>query len=316
MTAKRNFIKHRKAFFAVSIALLVLIFACAAIFGISMDIEFKGGAMVELQYQGEPDMAGVQSLLTQQFGSGVSFQQGNNIATEESSLTVNLPGVETVTAEELEGVLATLNEQYPDNAFSQLKTSNVNPTIGREFFQKSLVAVAAACVLILIYIAIRFRKIGGAPAGVMAIIALLNDLIVVFGVFVVLRIPLNGNFIAAMLTILGYSINDTVVMYDRIRENESLFGKKMPFEDLVNLSINQSIRRSVNTTLTTCMALATVCVVAVVFGLDSIFTFSLPLMVGMISGLYTSLFITTSLWVTWENYKKKHGIGKGKKKTA
>ena len=152
------------------------------------------------------------------------------------------------------------------------------------------------------------------PAGVMAIIALINDLTVVFGVFVVLRIPLSGNFIAAMLTILGYSINDTVVMYDRIRENEGLYGKKLGFESLVNASINQSLRRSVNTTLTTCMALLTVCVVSVLFGLDSIFTFALPLMIGMISGLYTSLFITTSLWVTWENFRVKHGIGKKKGK--
>ena len=98
-------------------------------------------------------------------------------------------------------------------------------------------------ILILVYIAIPLRKIGGMPAGVMAIIALINDLTVVFGVFVVLRIPLNGNFIAAMLTILGCSINDTVVMYDRIRENEGLYSKKLGFESLVNASINQSLRR-------------------------------------------------------------------------
>lgn len=314
MTAKYNFIQHRKVFFAISIALLVFIVGFAAIFGVPMDIQFKGGAMVVLGYEGEPDMQGVQSILSDVFGSGLSFQQGNDIATGESTLTVNLPGAETVTAQELEKALVSVQTTYPDNKFEQLEMSNVNPTIGKEFFQKSWVAVAAACILILIYIAIRFRKIGGAPAGVMAIIALLNDLTVVFGVFVVLRIPLNGNFIAAMLTILGYSINDTVVMYDRIRENESLFGKKPGFETLVNVSINQSLRRSVNTTLTTCMALLTVCIVSVVFGLNSIFTFVLPLMVGMVSGLYTSLFITTSLWVSWENYKTKHQIGAKKKK--
>ncbi len=312
MTAKYDFMKHRKVFFAISLVLVVLILGTALILGVPMDIQFKGGAMVVLGYQGDLDMSGVKTCVSDVLGNGLSFQQGNDIATGANSLTITMPGAQTVTAEQMEDALQNLGEAYPDNQFEQLQIRNVNPTIGREFFQKSWVAVAAACLLILIYIALRFRKIGGLPAGVMAIIALINDLFIVFGVFVVLRIPLNGNFIAAMLTILGYSINDTVVMYDRIRENESLYGRKMGFVTLVNNSINQSLRRSVNTTVTTCVALATVCVVAVMFGLDSIFTFALPLMIGMISGLYTSLFITTSLWVTWEEYKEKHHIGKKK----
>ncbi len=312
MTAKYDFMKHRKVFFTISLVLVVLILGTALILGVPMDIQFKGGAMVVLGYQGDLDMSGVKTCVSDVLGNGLSFQQGNDIATGANSLTITMPGAQTVTAEQMEDALQNLSEAYPDNQFEQLQIRNVNPTIGREFFQKSWVAVAAACLLILIYIALRFRKIGGLPAGVMAIIALINDLFIVFGVFVVLRIPLNGNFIAAMLTILGYSINDTVVMYDRIRENESLYGRKMGFVTLVNNSINQSLRRSVNTTVTTCVALATVCVVAVMFGLDSIFTFALPLMIGMISGLYTSLFITTSLWVTWEEYKEKHHIGKKK----
>ena len=98
-------------------------------------------------------------------------------------------------------------------------------------------------------------------------------------------------------------LNDTVVMYDRIRENRNLYGDKMPFEELVNHSVNQSLRRSINTTLTTCLALATICVMAVVFGLDSIFTFAFPLMMGMLSGVYTSLCVSTSCWVCWNGRK-------------
>ena len=138
----------------------------------------------------------------------------------------------------------------------------------------------------------------------MAIVALLHDLFVVFGVFALLRIPLNGNFIAAMLTILGYSINDTVVIYDRIRENSALYGKKMPLTQLVNLSINQSFSRSLMTSITTCAALAIVCVVAMVFKLDSIFTFAFPLMFGMISGVYSTICIATQLWVDWKERRK------------
>ena len=195
----------------------------------------------------------------------------------------------------------------------------MDPTIGKEFFAKSIVAVVAASLLILVYIAVRFKKIGGWPAGSMAVVALVHDLIVVYGVFVVMRIPLNGNFIAALLTILGYSINDTVVIYDRVRENRQLYGNSMDFATLVNNSINQSLRRSINTTISTLLALGTVCVVSVVFGLDSIFTFAFPLIIGMISGVYSTICIAGPLWVEWELHKKakprkkKAGIGNTKR---
>ena len=154
--------------------------------------------------------------------------------------------------EQLDNLLAALNEQYPDNKFVQNEVSNVDATIGKEFLLKSVVALVAACVLILLYVAYRFRKIGGLKAGSTAIVALLHDMIVVFGVLVLLRIPLNGNFIADLLTILGYSINDTVVIYDRIRENSALYSKKqMGLAELVNLSVNQSFARSLMTSITT-----------------------------------------------------------------
>ena len=121
----------------------------------------------------------------------------------------------------------------------------------------------------------------------------------------VLRTALDGNFIAAMLTILGYSINDTVVVYDRIRENRTLMGKKASFEELVNHSVNQSARRTLITTITTVMALGVMCIVAKLYGLDSIFTFAFPLMMGMISGVYTSLCVSTSAWVLCSERKPK-----------
>ena len=137
------------------------------------------------------------------------------------------------------------------------------------------------------------------------VLALVNALMVVFGTFVLLRTALDGNFIAAMLTILGYSINDTVVVYDRIRENRALMGKKGSFEELVNQSVNQSARRTLITTITTVMALGVMCIVAKLYGLDSIFTFAFPLMMGMISGVYTSLCVSTSAWVLWSERSKK-----------
>ena len=210
-----------------------------------------------------------------------------------------------MTTEEVGALLTTLNEQYPDNAFDENEINNVNPTIGKEFLLKSVVAVVTACLLILVYVAYRFRKVCGLEGGATAIVALLHDLIIVYGVFVLLRIPLNGNFIAAMLTILGYSINDTVVIYDRIRENSALYGKRqMSRGELVNLSINQSFGRSLMTSITTCVAFGVVCVVSIVFKLESIFTFALPLLFGMISGVYSTVCIASQLWLDWQQRKK------------
>ncbi len=123
--------------------------------------------------------------------------------------------------------------------------------------------------------------------------------------FVILRIPLNGNFIAALLTILGYSINDTVVIYDRIRENSALYSKKqMSLAELVNLSINQSFARSLMTSITTCLALGVVCMISVIYRLDSIYSFAFPLLFGMVSGVYSTICIATPLWVDWKSKKK------------
>lgn len=302
-TAKYDFISKRRLFFGISAFIIVAILVCSFIFGVQMDIQFKGGALVNLGYQGEINVSTLEQELKSVLGNGITVQNANNTTTGQQTVTISLPGAETVNTQKLDDLLAQLNKDFPENSFVQLEVQNVNAIMGHEFLLKCIVAVIVACLLVLIYVWIRFRPIGGKTAGMFAICALLNDLLVVFGVFVVLQIPLNGNFIAAMLTILGYSINDTVVIYDRIRENRKLLGNRVPFEQLVNVSINQSLRRSINTTVTTCTALGIVCIVSVIFQLPSIFTFALPLMIGIASGLYTSLFVATGLWVEWESRK-------------
>ena len=300
-----RFIPNRKKFYGFSCALIAAVLVFCGVFGVHMDVEFKGGSMVTLAYQGEADLSALKSTISGELNqSNLTLQTGSDISGSQT-LTVTLPGSQTLTTEQLDNLLSTLNEQYPDNAFAQNEVSNVDATIGKEFLLKSVVALVAACVLIMLYVAYRFRRIGGFKAGATAVVALLHDLFVVFGVFVILRIPLNGNFIAAMLTILGYSINDTVVIYDRIRENSALYSKKqLSLPELVNLSINQSFSRSLMTTITTCCALGVVCVVSIIYRLDSIYTFAFPLLFGMISGVYSTICIATPLWVDWKQRKK------------
>ena len=304
-TPSINFIGNRKKFYTFSCALIAVVLVFCAVFGVKMDVEFKGGSMITLAYEGDVDLNDLKSAIGSELGkSDLTLQTGSDISGNQT-LTVTLPGSDTLTTEQLDNLLTSMNEQYPDNNFAQNEVSNVDATIGNEFLLKSVVALVAACVLILLYVAYRFRKIGGLKAGSTAIVALLHDMFVVFGVFVILRIPLNGNFIAALLTILGYSINDTVVIYDRIRENSALYGKKqMSLAELVNLSINQSFARSLMTSITTCLALGVVCVISVIYRLDSIYSFAFPLLFGMVSGVYSTICIATPLWVDWKNKKK------------
>ena len=300
-----NFVGNRKKYYAFSGVLIAVVVLFSFVFGVKLAVEFKGGTMLTLGYQNEIDLEAVETTIETATGqTDLTLQTGTDIAGNQT-LTVTMPGSDNMTTEEVGALLTTLNEQYPDNAFDENEINNVNPTIGKEFLLKSVVAVVTACLLILVYVAYRFRKVGGLEGGATAIVALLHDLIIVYGVFVLLRIPLNGNFIAAMLTILGYSINDTVVIYDRIRENSALYGKRqMSRGELVNLSINQSFGRSLMTSITTCVALGVVCVVSIVFKLESIFTFALPLLFGMISGVYSTVCIASQLWLDWQQRKK------------
>ncbi len=305
MKKQLNIIGNSKKFFIFSAVLIVLIAAFSIFFGVEMDIQFRGGAILTYSYDGDIVLSDFNSDVIDAFGSG-DLSTGNDIASARKTVTISLAGNSTVSPEEVSAFAEVLNTNYADNNFEQLSLNIVNPSMGNEFFVKCIVAVVLASILILIYISVRFKNIGGLSAGVMAVIALLHDLIIVFGVFAIAQIPLNSNFIAAMLVILGYSINDTVVVYDRVRENRKLYGKTMKVAQLVNLSINQSLKRSINTTISTVLALGTVCVVSAIFGLTSIFTFALPLIIGMISGVYSTIFIAGPLWVVYMQKKEKN----------
>ena len=158
--------------------------------------------------------------------------------------------------------------------------------------------MALAALFLIVYVGLRFRKIGGVSAGVMAVYALLNDLMVAYLAFVIFRIPLNDNFVAVILTILGYSLNDTIVVFDRIRENRAKMGKE-PIGDVVNLSLNQTLGRAISTSVSTIIAMASVAVVALVMGLDSVLSFAVPMLFGLISGSLTSIFLCTPVWSQW-----------------
>jgi preprotein translocase SecF subunit len=197
-----------------------------------------------------------------------------------------------------------LQAQYPDNDFINLESSSVDASMGFNFLLKCLAAVAIASILMVLYVTIRFKKIGGLSAGVMALVALFHDIAMIYFLYVIFQMPIDSNFMAVVLMILGYSLNDTIVIYDRVREERKILGRKADIATVFNLSCSKTIKRTIMTSITTLSAILIVYIVAVAFNISSVQGFALPMMIGVISGCYSSICIAGPLWVMWQNHKK------------
>ena len=304
MKKELNIVGRRKIFLSISAALILIGIICNIILGTQLDVEFKGGTLIKYSYDGTIDEPELDAFLTEQLGMEVDtlLSKEGDVQVVNVSLANELD-LEQTTA--LEGALV---ERYADNNFHQIDSQSLPPSMSRMFFIKCLVAVALASLFLLIYVAFRFRKIGGWSAAAMALLALLNDILIAYFAFVIFRIPLNENFVAVIVTILGYSLNGTIVIFDRIRENRQLMDSKTPIAQLVNTSINQSLFRSFNTSLCTFAAIAIVAIMALATGMDAIISFAIPMMFGILSGFYTSTFLCCPLWVTWIQHKQKKAL--------
>ena len=298
-----DFIGKKKIFFAISIAMVVITLLFSIFKGVELDIQYKGGTMITYSYTGEIDHSAFQSLVEETVGGRVSIQDSSDIATGSSNLVVSLASTDGLTSEEQATLSDAVESAYAENNLKTESISNVSATVGREFFIKSLIAVLFAAIVMVVYIGFRFKRISGWSAGVMAVIALIHDVIAAFAVFVIVGIPIDANFMAVVLTILGYSINDTIVIYDRVRENRRIYGTKLSTAELMNKSMNQSLKRTLITSLTTIMALAVVAVVTLLYNVTSIVSFVFPMIVGLISGTYSSICLVPSLWVMWQDHQ-------------
>lgn len=299
-----DFVGKCKYFFIISLVLVVLCLGAILIRGVALDIQFRGGSIVTYTHTGTVDIVQVEKAVTEITGHQSVVRIGSDAVTGGANFTVSLAGAQGISPETQLEINARLAELFSGSKIETVSVSNVDAAIGRDFFRKSMVAMIFAALMIILYIGIRFRKIGGWSAGVMGVVALLHDVMVAFTVFVLFGIPLNDNFIAVVLTILGCSINDTIVIYDRIRENEKLNGrKKISLREIVNCSINQSLGRAINTTLSIVLAMVVVAIMGLIYQIDTIITFAFPMVVGMISGCYSSVCLSGPLWVMWEEWK-------------
>jgi preprotein translocase subunit SecF len=275
------------------------------IFGLEVAIEFKGGTILSYTYEGEINMNDIKSSVEAEGKGTVNVKKRTSIGSDLESVIIEFSSDSGLTADVQTDISNRLIEQFADNNLVFSESQDVNPTMWRTFFLKCVVAVIFSFIVLMIYIALRFKSVGGWSAGFFAILALLINVSIVFAVFVFFRFSIDANFIAVVLTILCYAINDTIVVFDRIRENRQLHGKKLGFRELVNKSVFQSFTRSFNTTMSTALTMVTLSIVAAIYGIPSMLSFAFPLLIGLIFGFVTSLFIAGPLWALWQERKLK-----------
>ena len=305
-----GFYENRKIFFAISIGITLIGLILNFVFGTKLAAMFTGGAVVNYSYTGEINQEQIDKIAQNATGKQVTVSLNKNMkASSDSSsantVTISFAGTGSLTLAQQQAVANGITDKYPNSNLKVLDSSSVDASMGRDFFIKCIVSVLMAFFILIVYIAFRFKKIGGMSAGFMAIVSLLHDVAMVYFTFIIFQIPLNDNFIAVVLTILGYSLNDTIIVYDRIRENRKLMGPKVDASVVVNTSINQTFTRSIFTAGCTFASITTVFVVGLIFNLSSVTTFALPMMIGIITGCYSSICIAGPLYVMWQKHKAK-----------
>ncbi len=333
-----NIIQKRKIWLSFSSLMVVLSIAAISIWGLNLGIDFTGGALLEVKFsEDRPAVTEVQAVVENlELGSSVVQpveEKGMIIRYQETSeekhqelvealVVMVAPSDEEVSEEtgvKVEGDTIVVDEntkelnlgeianKKAEVRVEELRFESVGPVIGEELKSKSLYAMFIVLVAIVLYIAWAFRKVSKPVAswkyGLSALVALFHDVIITVGVFSVLgefyNIEINTPFVAALLTVLGYSVNDTIVVFDRVREN--LPRSNDEFEKTVNTSVNQTIQRSINTSVTTLVVLLSI----VFFGGDTIRDFVTALSIGVLIGTYSSIFLASPLLVVWEKFGEK-----------
>ncbi len=301
----RDFYSKRYLYYIISAVLLLAGVVGLFVNGVKLDITFSGGAKITYSYVGnEINATEVEGLIKSTLNRDSTVQNATGYQTDDTSLVISLAGTQSLTTEEQDKLFDALNAKYPESKIEQGSTTNVEASIGNRFLRRGLLAIGLAALFITLWVGFRFSVVSGFTAAATALIALFHDIALIFFVFVLFQIPINDGFIAVVLTILGYSVNDTLVIFDRIRENKKLTGNKSTPVELVNKSIQQSLVRTINTSLMSLAALVLVLVFGMIKGLTSIVNFALPMMIGIISGCYSSSFLAPCLWCSMKTKKK------------
>lgn len=269
-------IEKTKIWFGISLTIILIGLFSMATRGFEYGIDFKGGTVVEINMATDYNKADVDKII-QKYAPDYQSTKVNTTSIEIKSSNITNDNVSAMTKE--------IIEKYKGSTLTNNET--IGASIGTETKTKAAEAVALAVVAILIYIGIRFEF----KFGIAAILSLIHDVLIMLTVYSVFRIPVDSSFIAAVLTVVGYSVHDTIVVFDRIRENQK-FMRKTDVVVLANASVTQTMARSINTVVTVLITLT-----SVYFFVPSIRNFSGSLLIGITSGAYSSIFIASPFWV-------------------
>ena len=274
-------VEKSKIWFSISLAIILIGVVLMCTRGLNFGIDFKGGTKLVVELGDNFDKVEVDNIVKEYASDAVTKTvEGTQYELDE-----------TKTAE----LFDALKEKYTLDDSALVSETQIGPSVGKELSRNAIIAVLVACVAMLVYIAIRFEF----TFGVAAIGALIHDVLITLSVYAIFDIPVNSSFIAAMLTIVGYSINDTIVVFDRIRENNHSMRRSNPAE-IANKSINKTLARSINTSLTTLIIIGAVNVFV-----PTVREFSFPLLIGIAAGAYSSIFIASPIWVILKNKMNK-----------
>ncbi len=295
-----DIIGKRKIFFAIPLAIILAGIICFISFGgFNLDIDFAGGTEILIDTKTDFNKDEVTQLATDTLGFAPNSVQQSLLQPTEVTIKTK-----TLTTEEAEALWNAFKEKYALEDTDRLSTNSVSPTVGGELAKSAVLASIITVFLMLLYISFRFEFL----SGISAVIALTHDTLIVLAFYAIFRLPVNTTFIACILTILGYSINNTIVVFDRVRENWR-YARKETFASVANKSIWQTMTRSINTAFTTLITI--VCLY--IFGVDAIREFALALIVGMLAGTYSSVFVAAPFWELIRGKKKAAVSGKNAK---
>ncbi|MEG0773217.1 protein translocase subunit SecF [Clostridium sp.] len=289
-------IEKTKIWFGISILLTIIGLAFFLTKGLNYGIDFRGGTLISININKEFKKADVDTIVDKYAKDKFSTKVANEGKEVEIIVQEGILNEEGVSK-----LIEDIKTQYALEDAAVIGHETIGATVGNELKEKAIWALILATGAILIYVTIRFEM----NFAIAAIIALLHDVFLTVSFYAIFGIQVNSPFIAAILTIVGYSINDTIVVFDRIRENVKK-NRRMSPEEVANLSVNETMSRSINTTLTTIITIG-----AVYVFVPSIREFSLPIIIGITAGAYSSIFIASPLWVILKKRKSK-----GKKAVA
>ena len=293
-----NVIKNSKTILVITAALLLLGVVSMVVVGFNIDIDFSGGTEIQLDIGRDvttQDCNDINGIIEELFGK--QYVSSTTKALNMTSLALIRTGTAELTSEQQAQLLDKLDEHFgiDHTESTNFQINYISATVGDQLKQTAILSVIIAIIGMLLYIAYRFKSVDSALA---AIACLAFNSFIMLGVYSVFRIPVDSNIIAALLTILGYSINATIIIFDRIRENKIREGDVKPFGDIVAEGTRQTMGRSINTTMTTLFTILMI----FIFGVESIRDFALPLIIGIITGLFSSVCLSGYLWMKFDQW--------------